>query len=61
MATSEARDVELEDWAEPRATEEDVPTLHTDWLWALIAVVLLVALVAFAVDDHPLRAWLATP
>ena len=61
MATSIAHDTTLEDWAEPQALPDDEPTTARDeWLWALISIALLVVLIAFVVDDHPLRTVLPT-
>jgi len=57
MATSIARDVEPEDWVESRATPDGEPSMtYAELLWTLISLALLVVLVAFLVDDHPLRA-----
>ncbi|HEX9506662.1 MAG TPA: hypothetical protein VGA62_11740 [Acidimicrobiia bacterium] len=60
MATAMAPDVEP-DWAESWATPEgDPPTTYAELLWTtLISLALLVVLVAFLVDDHPLRALIA--
>jgi len=52
-----APDVEPEDWTEFRANPEgDPPTTYAELLWTLISLALLVMLVAFLVNDHPLRA-----
>ncbi len=61
MATAMAPDVEPVDWAESWATPEgDPPTTYAELLWTtLISLALLVVLVAFLVDDHPLRALIA--
>ena len=57
MATAMAPDVEPEDWTEFRANPEgDPPTTVAELLWTLISLALLVLLVAFLVNDHPLRA-----
>ena len=61
MAAAMAPDVESEDWAESWATPEgDPPTTYAELMWTtLISLALLALLVAFLVDDHPLRALIA--
>jgi len=56
MATSMAQEVRDEDWAGPLALVGDEGTNLDEWLWALISVALLVALLVLVVDDRPLRA-----
>ena len=57
MATVMAPDVEPEDWAEFRAAPDGDPaTTYAELLWTLISLALLIILVAFLVNDHPLRA-----
>ena len=61
MATSVSRDAKQEDWIEPQAVrDDDRATSGDEWLWTLISLALLGALLAFVVDDHPLRTLLAT-
>ena len=60
MATLMTRDVKREEWAEPRALPfDDPPTTRVEWLWTLIALALLVALLAFVIDDQAFRDLLA--
>jgi len=56
MATAMAPDVEPEDWADSWTTPGDPPTTYAELLWTLVSLALLVMLVAFIVNDHPLRA-----
>jgi hypothetical protein len=56
MATSMAHEVRDEDWAGPLALADGEGTTLDEWLWALISVALLVALLVLVVDDRPLRA-----
>jgi len=61
MATSLASDATNADWAEPRAmTADDPHATRALWLWTVFGVVLLVAFLAFVVDDVPLRTLIAS-
>ena len=62
MATSMAHDVKNEGWGAPPALPgDDATTTRDEWVWALISVALLVALLVLVVDDRPLRALTAAP
>jgi hypothetical protein len=51
-----AHEVRDEDWAGPLALAGGEGTTLDEWLWALVSVALLVALLVLVVDDRPLRA-----
>jgi len=60
MATSLAPEARHEHWADQRAMSGDEPgSTRALWLWTLFGVVLLVAFLAFVVDDFPLRTLIA--
>jgi hypothetical protein len=60
MATLLAHDAKREDWAEPRVMlVGEQPFTHAEWLWPLIGLALLGALLAFIVDEYPLRTLIA--
>ena len=60
MATSLVPEARHEPWADPRAMSGAEPgSTRALWLWTLFGVVLLVAFLAFVVDDFPLRTLIA--
>jgi len=61
VATSVAPDVKIDNWSEARdATPAPASELaRADWLWPLAGLALLGALLAFVVDDYPLRTIIA--
>jgi hypothetical protein len=60
MATALAPEAKSEDWAEPRAMSGDDPvSARALWLWTVFGLVLLVAFLAFVIDDFPLRSLIA--
>jgi hypothetical protein len=60
MATSLAPEATNADWADSRAmAPDDAHATRAIWLWTIFGVVLLVAFLAFVVDDFPLRTLIA--
>jgi len=60
MATALAPEAKNEDWAERRAMSGDDPvSARALWLWTVFGLVLLVAFLAFVIDDFPLRSLIA--
>jgi hypothetical protein len=55
MATSLAPETRHQHWAEPDAKIGGDPSARALWLWTLFGVLLLIAFLAFVVDDFPLR------
>jgi hypothetical protein len=60
VATSLAPEAINDDWVEPREmTGSDPVSARALWLWTIFGLVLLVAFLAFVVDDFPLRSLIA--
>ena len=59
MATSLTPEAKHEEWAEPRTIGGDQPSARAEWLWTLVGLALLGGLLAFLVDDFPLRSLIA--
>ena len=55
MATSLAPEKRHQHWAEPDAEIGGDHSARALWLWTLFGALLLIAFLAFVVDDFPLR------
>jgi hypothetical protein len=56
MATLLAPEVRNDDWSKtPPSTAHGALSARVGWMWTLVGLALLGAVLAFMVDDYPLR------